>query len=679
MRKQRLFVCALLALALGWVWAAPAGAVTVPDGFVQNTIASGLDSPTALAFAPDGRVFVCEKGGALRVIKNGALLATPFLQVTVDTASERGLFGVTLDPDFAANQWIYIHYTATTPTTHNRISRFTADGDVAAAGSEVAILDLDDLEGEVHNGGAIHFGPDGKLYAGVGDNGYGDNAQGMGHLFGKILRLNSDGTIPPDNPFYDTAVGRNRTIWAYGLRNPFTFAFQPGSGRMFIDDVGDASWEEIDDGIAGSNYGWPIAEGNIDCATYRCPLYVYDHLDGRCAITGGVFYNPQTQAFPSAYVGAYFFCDLCAGWIHVFDPATGIAGDFADGISNPVNLAVGPDGLLYYLSIGDGTLNQIATHPSIVSVDAVTDNSAVLHGSAWGPRQASQWQVDLLGADFSAPVVDSGRTTSALSSYEAGGLSGSTTYGSRVRYQDLAGTWSSWSDPEIDANDQFTTLVATPHAPVVIDEVPMDAATGVPVAMAPALSFNVALASDSVTPATVRLVRKTLPQTTVPADLSLDAGQRVLTIAPGELLDPDSKYKIQLVGGRHGIQSRDGGLPGKDFSSLFFTETALASSNPAAGATGVPVSAALQLDFKWTVDAATATTGTIKLQDATSGRRVPLASVVVSGTTVTLTPAAPLKANHAHVLSVAPGASGLRFADGRRIGKKIKVAFRTSP
>src|SRR5207244_11905482 len=126
------------------------------------------------------------------------------------------------------------------------------------------------------------------------------------HLFGKILRLDSDGTIPSDNPFYDQAVGRNRAIWAYGLRNPFTFAFQPTTGRMFIDDVGDASWEEIDDGIAGSNYGWPIAEGSADCATYRCPLYAYDHLDGRCAITGGVFYNPQTQAFPSTYVGAYF-------------------------------------------------------------------------------------------------------------------------------------------------------------------------------------------------------------------------------------------------------------------------------------------------------------------------------------------------------------------------------------
>ena len=131
------------------------------------------------------------------------------------------------------------------------------------------ILELNNLGATNHNGGAIHFGPDGKLYAAVGENANGSNAQTLSNLLGKMLRLNADGSIPSDNPFFNVATGNNRMIWALGLRNPFTFDFQPGTGRMFINDVGEVSWEEINDGIPGSNYGWPSAEGNEECTTYR--------------------------------------------------------------------------------------------------------------------------------------------------------------------------------------------------------------------------------------------------------------------------------------------------------------------------------------------------------------------------------------------------------------------------
>jgi hypothetical protein len=197
--------------------------------------------------------------------------------------------------------------------------------------------------------------------------------------------------------------------------------------------------------------------------------------------------------------------------------------------------------------------------------------------------------------------------------------------------------------------------------------------------VAPVLSFNVPVAGASVTLATVKLVRKTATATTVYAALTLDVTGQIVTIAPAGLLDPNSKYKVQVVGGDAGIASRDGAIPGKDFSSVLFTETALSSSKPASGATGVALAVTPQIDFKWMVDAATATTSAIKLTDATSGRTVPLASVIASGVTVTVTPVAPLKANHKHVLSVAPGASGLRFTDGRQIGAKIKVVFKTAP
>ena len=238
-----------------------------------------------MEIAPDGRIFVCQQGGSLRVIKDGALLSTPFLTLSVDASGERGLLGIAFDPNFASNNFIYVYYTVSTSPRHNRVSRFTANGDVAVSGSETVLLDLDNLTSATnHNGGAIHFGPDGKLYIAVGENATASNAQTLNNRLGKILRINSDGTPPADNPFFNQATGNNRSIWALGLRNPFTFAFQPGTGRMFINDVGEASWEEINDGIAGSNYGWPNVEGPSANPNFRSPLFAYGH--GISATTG---------------------------------------------------------------------------------------------------------------------------------------------------------------------------------------------------------------------------------------------------------------------------------------------------------------------------------------------------------------------------------------------------------
>jgi len=159
----------LLIISLFALGGPPMRAASVPAGFSESLVASGLSNPTAMQFAPDGRLFVAEQGGRLRVIKDGALLPTPFLTVTVSSVGERGLLGIAFDPAFAVNAHIYVYYTATTPTIHNRISRFTASGDVAVPGSEVIILELDNLSSATnHNGGALNFGPDGKLYAAVG-------------------------------------------------------------------------------------------------------------------------------------------------------------------------------------------------------------------------------------------------------------------------------------------------------------------------------------------------------------------------------------------------------------------------------------------------------------------------------------------------------------------------------
>ena len=406
MKLTQLFVNVCLVA----ICAAVVNAATVPAGFTDAVVASGLSNPTAMALAPDGRIFVCQQGGALRVIKNGALLPTPFLTVTVDSAGERGLLGVAFDPNFLSNQLIYVYYTATTPTIHNRISRFTASGDVALAGSETIIVDLPNLSTATnHNGGAIHFGPDGNLYVAVGDNANGANAQSLGTRLGKMLRITSTGGIPADNPFFNQATGDNRAIWALGVRNPFTFSFQNGSGRMFINDVGQNTWEEINDGIAGSNYGWPNCEGfcNPPNASFRDPIFAYMNDAQTCAITGGTFYNPQVPQFPSQFVGNYFFADFCGGWIRRLDPANGNAvSDFATGIAAPVDLQVSADGFLYYLARSAGSVNRIGfaaagdTIPPTVSITNPANDALVARKSTVTITATANDNVGVTRVDF---------------------------------------------------------------------------------------------------------------------------------------------------------------------------------------------------------------------------------------------------------------------------------------
>src|SRR5262245_21538383 len=229
-------VCLLLIISHRILAAQPApppvDGIDLPEGFSETTLAAGLTGATAMEIAPDGRIFVCEQTGALRVIKGDKLLPEPFITLAVDSYWERGLLGVALDPDFAKNGHFYLCYVASKPYPHHRISRFTARGDVAAPASEVILLKGDDqrrLGGSVpggHQGGAIHFGTDGKLYIAIGDQTPGTPAQRLDTFQGKLLRINRGGSIPEDNPFFKTAAGKYRAIWALGLRNPVAFAVQ---------------------------------------------------------------------------------------------------------------------------------------------------------------------------------------------------------------------------------------------------------------------------------------------------------------------------------------------------------------------------------------------------------------------------------------------------------------------
>lgn len=342
--------------------AVAAVAATFPAGFTETRIAHDLRSPAALAVAPDGRVFIALQEGAVRVVKGDTLLPEPFVVVPdVDYFGERGLLGIALDPAFDSTGHVYVYYTAASPTLHNRLSRFTAEGDTAAAASEQILIDFPTLPFRGgndpaiwHMGGGLDFGPDGKLFIAVGDHENPGEAQSLESVFGKVLRVNPDGSVPGDNPHADSLTGQARMIWAHGFRNPFTIAVQKTTGTVFANDVGAGSREEVNSVVAGGNFGWSESEGPTDLPGFENPLYDYGRSNG-CSVIGGDFYAPDSVRLPAADTGKYFVTDFCGGWIRKLDPETGATEDFATGLVNPTGMKFGLDGNLYYLARNHGT------------------------------------------------------------------------------------------------------------------------------------------------------------------------------------------------------------------------------------------------------------------------------------------------------------------------------------
>lgn len=332
-----------------------------PPGFAAVQVATGLD-PVAFTLAPDGRIFIAEKTGRVLIVENGVLRSEPFLEVDVDSYTERGMCGIALDPDFGSNHFVYVYYTVKNEG-HNRVSRFTADGNFVTPGSELVLLDLDQLSGPYHNAGALAFGIDGKLYIDTGDGFNKDNAQSLNSVLGKILRINPDGSIPTDNPFYNETSGKNRAIYAMGFRNPFAMTVDPLTGRMFATDVGSDQFEEVNEIEAGKNYGWPLVEGKLTGSppqNYHDPLTAYDHNFG-CAAVGVTMYNPFVPMFPNEYLGKIFFSELCKNKIFTLDPTTGDIEVFASNLSTPLNLLTAPDGTFYFID-RSGTQTNYATN-----------------------------------------------------------------------------------------------------------------------------------------------------------------------------------------------------------------------------------------------------------------------------------------------------------------------------
>lgn len=292
-----------------------------PDAYTWSQVASGLDRPVDLQSDPSGRLWVVEKPGQIHILQNGQVIEPPLLNIedlVNATSNEMGLLGLALHPNFSENGFFYVNYTGAGGDTF--ISRFTANGDTADPSSEVILLRVTQPFPN-HNGGTMNFGPDGYLYAGLGDGGSGGDPNGNGQsldtLLGKILRIDVDSAepyaIPSDNPFGDE-------IWAYGLRNPWRMSFDSATGDLYIGDVGEREWEEIDLIPAGSpggeNFGWDYREGAHDFegggpAGMIDPIAEYSHAEGGCAVTGGYVYR---GAMPE-WNGIYLFGDYCTGLV----------------------------------------------------------------------------------------------------------------------------------------------------------------------------------------------------------------------------------------------------------------------------------------------------------------------------------------------------------------------------
>ncbi len=422
-QRAALLTLILLSLVSSTQSLSAQGQPTLPPGFVQEVVTNKLDGPTAFAVAPDGRIYFTQKSGVVRVLQDNRLLPENFIDISqqVNHAYNRGLVGIAIHPNFPQTPYVYLSYVYQPKEAYShkeigarlsRVMRVSADPanlNKALPGSEVVLLgaggefgqignpdkpdrapytcqdedgkairDCIPVEGTAHQANMLRFGRDGALYVGVGDGGEYDaaglRAQDLDSLSGKILRINPlTGDGYTNNPFYQGDPKSNRAkVYMLGLRNPFRFAFHPGANDLLIGDVGKSSWEEVNRGRAGANFGWPCFENSdpamtappcdkVQAAPNRLvfPNHAYLHSAGRVAIIGGDYYSGSS--FPAEYQGNYFFGDYNTGEIWMMRGVNnGLeVKPFATQFAGLVQISPGPDGTLYVLTARGGTLYRI--------------------------------------------------------------------------------------------------------------------------------------------------------------------------------------------------------------------------------------------------------------------------------------------------------------------------------
>ncbi|MDQ2784148.1 MAG: PQQ-dependent sugar dehydrogenase [Chloroflexota bacterium] len=414
----------------------PVRASTVlPNGFSFQTVATGIDQPTGFAFAPDGRIFIIAKHGLVWVVKNGALLPTPLIDIsaTVNDYDDHGLLGIAVDPHFSTTSpYLYLLYTyendPANPTNNKtaRLSRYTVAGDVADPASQQAILgtvvgdaarpscdnfpvgtDCLVSDNISHSIGSVRFASDGTLFVSIGDASNFNIAdpeslrsQNIDILAGKLLHVTTTGQGLTSNLFYDGNVSDNRSkVWAYGLRNPFRFTLRPGTDMPYVGDVGWDTWEEINVATKSGNFGWPCYEGTYQQSAFapmqtckdlyskgagavKFGLVTYDHLGGvlpvSTAVIGGAFYTGAN--YPAQYRGTYFYGDVrpFMRTLQVDSNDALVSGptDFSPNADLPTDIEMGPDGNLYVCAIYAGEIRKIVYDANAPTVQVAADHQS---------------------------------------------------------------------------------------------------------------------------------------------------------------------------------------------------------------------------------------------------------------------------------------------------------------
>ena len=438
-------ICLVYLLTTWLVYGSFAVAATLPSGFQETTVVSGLNVPVGLEFLPDSRMLVIEQPGKIRLVVNNVLQTNPILDITSEILylENQGLLGIAIDQDYPTRPYIYLYYTNQTPNLQY-VVRYTLTGTLDDPLSTNLIVDtssrvylLSDIPNDQkgHNGGTLRFGPDKTLFISVGDDGWpnGDPcvAQYPTYLKGVIIRIlvddsvlidpitrvaNKSSLVPSDNPWASSTDENERLVWAFGLRNPFRFTADHKTGRLFIADVGEHTREEIDMSVGGENFGWPYWEGTVPGLDQSCggadgtmPIYDVGHNPAESPVCGPVYWQPTgfttNLSFPIAYEGMVFFTDFFEGFLRALketntgswelvSPMNLPNGDFGSGLAAPSDLIMGPDGALYYTAYVNNEVRKIGYNNHITIDNVWTSDLADNPKSDFFPGEPIRYNLD---------------------------------------------------------------------------------------------------------------------------------------------------------------------------------------------------------------------------------------------------------------------------------------------
>ncbi|MGH9630263.1 MAG: NPCBM/NEW2 domain-containing protein [Bryobacteraceae bacterium] len=657
----------------------PRAAVGIAAGFVVEDLASNLVDPTAFTRLPDGRILIAEKRGTVKVLKNGNVLGTPFIDIQdrVNDYWDHGFLGIAADANFAANGYVYLLYTYENDdaqysgTKTARLTRVTATGDTASPATEITLVgktvgsscnnfpvgtDCMSSDSPSHSAGAIRVASDGSLFFTIGDgasfNVVDDDAlraQNLDLLNGKILHVTTSGDGVPSNPFWNGDSKSNRSkVWAYGLRNPYRFGLRPGSNMPYIGDVGWSTIEEVSVAAAGRNLGWPCFEGPARQSGYEpkpvCqalysqnpanltpPLVSWDHNGAGAAATGGTFYTGTV--FPTQYQGAYIYGDYAQSVIRyvTVDANNNLTGgpiDFANNADGPVDIQMGPNGDLYYLAINVGRLRRIryesATPPPSGTV-YVSDLSWTSAVNGWGPVEKDMSNGNAAQGDGQTLTLGATTYVKGLGVHAA----------SDVRF--LLGGSCSTFEADVGVDEEVG------GAGSIVFEVWGDSTrlyqSPVLTGNSPKQAVNVGVSGRT--------------------ELSL----RVLDGGDGIAYDHGDWANARLICSGSGPDT---------------TPPTVISKQPADNATGIGVGTDLTATFSEPIDASTLTASTFTLVEQVTSAPVAAAVTYDPGSrTATLNPAANLKVSTVYRATLKGGAAGIKDLAGNASASDVVWNFTT--